>query len=526
MRLQQLVVAVLDDGIDRAAIPGLIRDVEIDPDGYPREASGPVSRFHGTISARIIASLAPEARYASVRIVDESGRRTAGRLVSGLAWAIDQGFPLIVASFGSLLVQYSADLALLVTSAYRRGIVLVAQGSDSAVRCYPASYEQVIGVRLSGSAKNKRGFVFRHDPADGIDIELSVFELEPLLRALNVLSAGVSAIESRPGKFPFCGRRKAGIPGEKDASGVFTYCNSFAASYMAGFIAREFVGSQLKPWSVRKMLFGKAASRRMSHDHGFPLEWFRGKYLVAGRQGNRVPWRALGHVSFVRLPDDGGMRETIKYVKEFAPALDGVILGSGCAHGKIIRSVFGESNPACKNLVSLFPVAHAGREAAFYNIWYPDSSLLPAFATRARAMKRMSKLPPLVFVSSDDVCNRISIAKALGMRFSGDGYVSLLVSADRYSPLYGFHCAGSLDRLVLFCEAYGANVVLFEGEPAWNGILGHVPDLHVWEERACVWRIRITESNDESIPPFTVRTLSEIGGLYKKILSVLAEEKT
>jgi hypothetical protein len=519
--LDQLVVALLDDGIDTdESVNGLIYNVEIDDDGYAREPAPGRASGSGNSCARIIGSLAPGVKIVSVKIFDSQMECSVALLANGLLWAIEQGFAIIVVNTGSFDIGNSAELAHLVTRAYHRGITVVASGHDAGVRTYPASYEQVIGARMHRGRRYKRGFVFHHDPMDGIDIEVTGVCIAPFIPCDTI---GSAAPEGDQAKSALAHNRS--YSGEKTGkydAGTFThYTDANATAYVAGFLAREFCDSDINPWSCKKKLLENSIARRIHHNHIFPIDWFKGKYLLAGAQGPDIPWQILEHISFVRIPDAGGVKEKISFIKEFAPALDGVIICGKGFRTRIVRSIFKDPVPVCKNVVSLFPLWRVGMKSLFYNVWRPEPRPLFEFPNSRTEEEIVARLPAFIWVSSGDIRNRVAMARALGGRFVDDGYAPMLASANVYAPLYGFHAVRSLGLLARLTEANKADVIVFEGEGFADRVTDRVSDLHVVDQGSDLWRIRLDDEPEKAIGPFPIASYKETGELYKAILSFL-----
>jgi subtilisin family serine protease len=144
---RDVVVAILDTGIDYlhpdfVGLVDLDRSASFVPEAVPARYAGrlPISDFHqhGTFVASIIASnaqvLAGVNRYVTliaVKVADSTNRSSAGRMLSGIVYAADQGADVINLSNG-VQRDRSADPGTVVaferavSYAFRKGALLVA----------------------------------------------------------------------------------------------------------------------------------------------------------------------------------------------------------------------------------------------------------------------------------------------------------------------------------------------------------------------------------------------------------------
>jgi subtilisin len=129
-------------GIDRAvaAVPG--------PDGEPvvRDDAQKDVGGHGTACAGIIRSLAPACSITSVRVLGPDLGGTAADLLTGLAWAVDQGFDVINLSLSTRKRSALPDLHELADRAYFAGTLLVACAHNLPVESFPWRFSSVLSV--------------------------------------------------------------------------------------------------------------------------------------------------------------------------------------------------------------------------------------------------------------------------------------------------------------------------------------------------------------------------------------------
>lgn len=165
-----VTVAVLDTGVDRAhtlfndpagrVLPG--RDI-VDQDEFPDEVAG-AGYGHGTTVAGLVLLAAPGARILPVRVLDQHGTGTAGRIAAGIRYAADSGAGVVNLSFGGVGRSSAVEEAL--ADAMARGVVIVAaagavRGPDDLQ--FPGSVPGVIAA--TGTAK-RTGDVWT--PASGL----------------------------------------------------------------------------------------------------------------------------------------------------------------------------------------------------------------------------------------------------------------------------------------------------------------------------------------------------------------------
>lgn len=170
-------VCVLDSGVeaDHPLIGGLDRAMDVRPDGSgalavhaadpgePGDTAG-----HGTACASIIRALAPGAAITSVRVL-ANGPRGGGAhgsgaaLLTGLSWAIDEGYDVINTSLSTTKPEFRDALRDLADRAYFRRSVIVAAAHNMPVRSYPWLFPSVISV-ASHDGPDPRSFYYNPAP--------------------------------------------------------------------------------------------------------------------------------------------------------------------------------------------------------------------------------------------------------------------------------------------------------------------------------------------------------------------------
>ena len=179
-------VAVIDSGIqvDHPALEGSVDAdagvaLHLGEDGEVVEEPGPHEDLfgHGTACASIIHSIAPAARFTSVRVL---GAGLTGRSVvflRGLAWAIANGFDVINLSLGSSKRDWALPFYELCDEAYFNDCFLVTAANNVAAPSFPGLYSSVASVACN-VAKDPFEFHFNTAPpveflAPGIDLDVA-----------------------------------------------------------------------------------------------------------------------------------------------------------------------------------------------------------------------------------------------------------------------------------------------------------------------------------------------------------------
>lgn len=179
-------VAVIDSGIehDHPALGGCVEVddgvmVVLDEEDQPQVLPGAHGDAfgHGTACAGIIHGLAPAARITSVRVLGEglSGKATA--FLTGLSWAVEQGFDVVNLSLGTTRKDWALAFYELCDRAYFNNTVLVTAANNMTRPSFPSLYASVVSVACNLSADPFR-FHFNPEPpteflAPGIDVDLA-----------------------------------------------------------------------------------------------------------------------------------------------------------------------------------------------------------------------------------------------------------------------------------------------------------------------------------------------------------------
>jgi subtilisin family serine protease len=101
---------------------------------------------HGTLTAGVIAAIAPDSMIMPLRAFDENGTADAFILAKAIRYAVDNGAQVINMSFGML--EKSKALEEMVAYAKNRGVILVASaGNDNtSAPQYPAAFSGVLAT--------------------------------------------------------------------------------------------------------------------------------------------------------------------------------------------------------------------------------------------------------------------------------------------------------------------------------------------------------------------------------------------
>ena len=175
MNSSEINIAVIDDGINKNlfGINYLKYDIEITKKLEIKQNTintSDTTITHGTICASIIKKYAPESNISSIKILDrKSGRCNRSQLIFAIKWCILNKINILNISLGSINFNDFKDIELMINSAYKYGVIIVAAYSNENLYTVPACLENVICV------KSKKGIVedkykFNLYPLDGVDI--------------------------------------------------------------------------------------------------------------------------------------------------------------------------------------------------------------------------------------------------------------------------------------------------------------------------------------------------------------------
>lgn len=231
-------IAVIDSGID-AEHPDLrgklVSAVEAHAENkrvvfLPSETGD--SAGHGTSCAGIISKIAPDARFASIKVLGAGGIGDGQAFLAGLEYAIKNRYRLINLSLGTTKPQFFAPLHDLLDRAYQAGCIVVAAANNLPQPSFPSVFSSSL-ISVSKSAETDPfNFGFKY----GEIIELTA-------PGVNVRTAWLNG-------------------GYKSLTG-----NSFACPHIVGIIALLLESHpELTPFQVKSALYAIAQENQAKKD--------------------------------------------------------------------------------------------------------------------------------------------------------------------------------------------------------------------------------------------------------------------
>lgn len=228
-----VTVAVIDSGIDSThpELAGrVIESVEARLDGkrvvFDTSQAGD-SAGHGTACAGIIARVAPDAKFSSIKVLGPGGLGDGHAFLAGLEYAIKQRYKLINLSLGTTKPQFFAPLHDLLDRAYQAGCIVVAAANNLPQPSFPSVFSSSLISVVKSEITDPYNFGFRF----GEVIELT--------------APGVNVRSAWPGG------------GHRSLTG-----NSFACPHIAGIIALLLEKDpELTPFHVKSALYAIASQR-------------------------------------------------------------------------------------------------------------------------------------------------------------------------------------------------------------------------------------------------------------------------
>lgn len=222
-----VTVAVIDSGIDAThpelsgrvteSVEARLVDKRVVFD--PSDAGD--SAGHGTACAAIIARIAPDARFCSIKVLGAGGLGDGHAFLAGLEWAIKQKHKVINLSLGTTKPQFFAPLHDLLDRAYQAACVVVAAANNLPQPSFPSVFSSSLISVIKSEETNPLKFGFKF----GEVIELT--------------APGVNVRTAWPGG------------GHKSLTG-----NSFACPHIAGVIALLLESNpEMTPFQVKSALY-------------------------------------------------------------------------------------------------------------------------------------------------------------------------------------------------------------------------------------------------------------------------------
>ena len=141
-----VTVAIIDSGIDTTHpdLVGRVAEsvearVERNRAVFDPSVAGD-SAGHGTACAGIIAQIASEARFASIKVLGAGGLGDGQVFLAGLEYAIKRRFKVINLSLGTTKPQFFAPLHDMLDRAYQAGCIVVAAANNLPQPSFPSVF--------------------------------------------------------------------------------------------------------------------------------------------------------------------------------------------------------------------------------------------------------------------------------------------------------------------------------------------------------------------------------------------------
>lgn len=175
-------VCIIDSGVDSEhPLAGPVQGsfaVTTNDDGQPgvTEIHAGDSCGHGTACAGIIRSIAPDCEIYSLQVLNRF-TGSAEAFVTGLRWAISQGFDVVNLSLSTTRRQITQVLHGLADDAYFQRSMLVASAHNMPLESFPWRFASVLSV--GSHAEGDPGiFFYNPDPpveffAHGVDVQVA-----------------------------------------------------------------------------------------------------------------------------------------------------------------------------------------------------------------------------------------------------------------------------------------------------------------------------------------------------------------
>jgi hypothetical protein len=139
--------------------------------------TGSVDSTHGGICAYILRKYVSDCKVYSLEILEENGKTNIKKLKIALEWCLDNEVDLISLSLGSTDLFKSNELYESVKKLYLKNIFIIAAANNCNSITYPASFEEVFGVKCDLSGLLSKGEILV-DTSDIRNIEISVGSLK------------------------------------------------------------------------------------------------------------------------------------------------------------------------------------------------------------------------------------------------------------------------------------------------------------------------------------------------------------
>ena len=225
-----VTVAIVDSGIETDhpdLTSKVIESVEARVDGnrvvFDASTAGD-SAGHGTACAGIIAGIAPDAKFASIKVLGAGGLGDGQVFLAGLEYAIKKKYKVINLSLGTTKPQFFSPLHDMLDRAYQAGCIVVAAANNLPQPSFPSVFSSSLVSVIKSDETDPLKFGFKY----GDVIELTA-------PGVNVRTAWLGG-------------------GHRNLTG-----NSFACPHIVGIVARFVEGyPNLTPFQVKSALYAIA----------------------------------------------------------------------------------------------------------------------------------------------------------------------------------------------------------------------------------------------------------------------------
>jgi subtilisin family serine protease len=132
---------------------------------------------HGTACASIVRALAPDCTLVGLRVLGAGSRGSGEVLLTGLRWAVEQGFDVVNLSLSTSKDELAHVLHELADSAYFRRALLVASAHNLPVESYPWKFASTLSVGSHGGSDPLEFFYNTRPPVEffarGIQVDVA-----------------------------------------------------------------------------------------------------------------------------------------------------------------------------------------------------------------------------------------------------------------------------------------------------------------------------------------------------------------
>src|SRR5688572_8593008 len=161
-------VAIIDSGIDinHSDLQGKVKEsVEAQPDNkrivFEKSVTGD-SAGHGTACAGIIAKIAPNAEFYSIKVLGAGGLGDGQAFLAGLEYAIKKRYRLINLSLGTTKPQFFSPLHDLLDRAYQAGCIVVAAANNLPHPSFPSVFSSSLISVIKSEETDPLNFGFHY----------------------------------------------------------------------------------------------------------------------------------------------------------------------------------------------------------------------------------------------------------------------------------------------------------------------------------------------------------------------------